>query len=73
VKDNGQVWLTAGKMPLLVGGTYGKGRVVACAGTVLGEPEPGKIGFWESPAWTEAAAGVLTWLMQIPERAEARQ
>lgn len=47
--------------PLLVGGQYGKGRVVVFTGTVLGEPPPGQAGFWESPAWADLLAAAIQW------------
>jgi uncharacterized membrane protein len=64
VQPAAKVWLKAGKTPLLLGAGYGQGRVAVCAGTVLGEAEPGWTEYWETPAWPAAAAEVLKWLMQ---------
>ncbi len=47
--------------PLLVGGQYGRGRVVVFTGTVLGEPPAGQVGFWQSPAWADLLAAAIKW------------
>ena len=47
--------------PLLVGGTYGKGRVVVISGTVLGTAGQGQAPFWQSPAWPDTLAAALRW------------
>jgi uncharacterized membrane protein len=47
--------------PLLVGGQYGKGRVVVFTGTVLGEAIAGKTAFWQSPAWPGILAAAIKW------------
>jgi hypothetical protein len=50
--------------PLLVGGRYGKGKVVVFTGTVLGEAQENKLAFWESPAWPGLLAAVIKWSHQ---------
>ena len=47
--------------PLLVGGPYGKGRVVVFTGTVLGEAPDGEAAFWETTCWPEVLAGAMRW------------
>lgn len=47
--------------PLLVGGRYGKGRVVVFTGTVLGDAPTGKVAFWNSPAWPGLLAAAMRW------------
>lgn len=47
--------------PLLIGGQYGKGRVVVFTGTVLGDPPQGSVGFWQSPAWADILAAAIKW------------
>ncbi len=61
-KPGAKVLLAGSKgEPLLVGGQYGKGRVVVFTGTVLGEPPAGSVGFWESPAWADILAAAIKW------------
>ncbi len=59
----GATVLLAGKNgePLLVGGSYGKGRVVVFTGTVLGDPPAGVTACWKSPAWPQLLAAALRW------------
>jgi uncharacterized membrane protein len=55
------VHMTAEKMPVLVSGTYGQGRVVACALTVNGDPPQEAIPFWEWRGWTDILAQAADW------------
>lgn len=57
-----RVLIEADGHPLLVVGECGKGRVAAFAGTVLGEPNPGQLPFWEWDSWPRVVAAVLRWL-----------
>jgi uncharacterized membrane protein len=50
-----------GGEPLLVAGSYGKGRVVVFTGTVLGQPADGQIPFWKSNAWPEILSAAIKW------------
>ena len=60
-KSNAVVQLMAGNRPVVVSGTYGNGRVVAIALTVSGEPPPGKLPFWEWPAWPNLLGQMIDW------------
>ncbi|HEY3397929.1 MAG TPA: hypothetical protein VGM19_09765 [Armatimonadota bacterium] len=58
VKAGGTVAARSGKVPLIVTGTYGKGRVVAVVATALGTPtDP----FWAKPAWVMQLANQMRW------------
>jgi uncharacterized membrane protein len=61
-KPGAKVLIAGDKVePLLVGGKYGKGRVVVFTGTVLGEAPAGKTAFWQSPAWPGVLAAAMKW------------
>ncbi|MHB9132882.1 MAG: hypothetical protein ACYDBB_17580 [Armatimonadota bacterium] len=47
--------------PLLVGGQYGKGRVVVFTGTVLGDAPTGTRAFWETAEWVTGLSGAMQW------------
>ncbi|MBI3922238.1 MAG: hypothetical protein HY318_12535 [Armatimonadetes bacterium] len=53
-KPTAEVLIQAGGKPFLIAGSYGRGRVVACAGTVLGSAPPGAMPFWDWQAWPKA-------------------
>jgi len=59
-----QVVLTAGTAPLLITGSYGKGKVAVFAGSILGEAAPGQTAFWTWNDWPKLMSGVLSWLTQ---------
>jgi hypothetical protein len=52
----------AGGEPLLVGWSYGKGRVAVFSGTVLGEAPPGATAFWETKEWQEMVRQAVSWV-----------
>ena len=62
LRPAGQVALTAGGRPVLVLSEAGRGRVAAFTGTIMGDPGPGSVGFWESKAWPAAMVAILRWL-----------
>lgn len=66
VKSGGEAVVTAGEKPILVLGTYGKGRVAVFAGTVLGEPDEGTLPFWEWDHWPTLLGRTLQWLAGAP-------
>lgn len=61
-KPGARVVLTADEQPLLVTGTFGKGRVAVFAGSVMGEPDAGQLPFWEWTQWPAVLAETLAWL-----------
>ena len=58
VKPGGHVAVNAGAAPVVVTGTYGKGRVVAVTGTVLGEPTHP---FWATQQWHDELTRLVRW------------
>ena len=52
----------AGDEPLLVGHSYGQGRVAVFTGTVLGEAPPGSRDFWETDQWPRELAKAIAWV-----------
>ena len=60
-KSNAVVQLLAGDKPAIVSGTFGKGRVVAVALTVNGNPPPGAVPFWEWSEWPRVFGQAIDW------------
>ena len=60
-KPGAVVQLLAGDKPAIVSGTFGKGRVVAVALTVNGNPPPGAVPFWEWPEWPHLLGQAIDW------------
>ena len=58
--DSTVQWL-AGDKPALISGTFGKGRVVACALTANGETPAGVMPFWDWPEWPRLLGQALDW------------
>jgi len=63
-KPGAKVLLTAGGKPLLVTGTFGKGRVAVFAGSVMGDPQPGQMPLWEWEGWPAVVADTIKWLTE---------
>lgn len=61
-KPGTRVGLTADGQPLLITGTFGKGRVAVFAGSVMGDPGPGLLPFWEWNQWPGVLAETMAWL-----------
>lgn len=61
-KAGAQVRLLAGDHPLLVTGTFGKGRVAVFAGTVLGDPPADAPAFWTWAGWPGVLSATVQWL-----------
>jgi len=59
VKPGAKVLMTVGGKPLLVEGTFGKGKVLVWLGTPLGEPANGTEPYWENPKWKSAMSETL--------------
>ena len=60
-RPGAQVLLTAGSVPAVVTGTYGKGQV-ACVGlTAFGDPAPEQQPFWEWPCWVTFTRDLVWW------------
>jgi hypothetical protein len=60
-KDGAKVQLKVGGAPALVAGSFGKGRVVACALTVNGNPEAGVLSFWDWKDWPKLLSQAIGW------------
>ncbi len=60
-KPGATVQLLAGDKPALISGTFGKGRVVACALTANGDEATGSMPFWDWPAWPKVLGQALDW------------
>ena len=54
-----QVRMTLAGRPFLAERQVGKGKVIACAGTLLGVPQEGGLPFWEWKSWPAVAEGML--------------
>ncbi len=63
-KPEGKVVLKAGDKPFLVVGEFGKGRVAACAGTIMGAPGAGQQPFWEWKDWPKVLFATVDYLRQ---------
>ena len=59
LKPDAKVLWKVGDHPLLVTGTFGKGKVAVWLGTPLGEPPVGMTPYWESANWAPALSKVL--------------
>ena len=58
-KANTEVILKAGPYPALIAGSFGKGKVVVCTMTCMGNPEPGQQEFWESEMWKTIIQNII--------------
>jgi uncharacterized membrane protein len=61
-KAGAKVLVTADGHPLLIAGSYGKGRVAVFTGTLMGDPAPGLVPFWVWNGWPLVLAETITWL-----------
>lgn len=68
-KKGAKLLLKAGENPLLIVREYGKGRVAVFAGSVMGDPPPGALPFWEWEGWPVVLARTIQWLAEAPSRA----
>ena len=59
-KPGARVLATAGGRPFLVMGRHGTGRVIACAGTVLGRTPAGACAFWTWRDWPRLLGATMT-------------
>lgn len=60
-KADATVQLLAGDKPAFVSGTFGKGRVVACALTANGDPPKGVLPFWDWPNFPKLVGQAVDW------------
>ncbi|MBI4027267.1 MAG: hypothetical protein HY360_19940 [Verrucomicrobia bacterium] len=65
---NAQVHISAGAQSFLITGQYGKGRIGAFTGTVLGLPAREGTPFWEWESWPELLGRVLAWAADKPAK-----
>ena len=61
-KPDAQVHVLAGKEPVLLSSTFGKGRVAVFTGTVLGDPPGTSQPFWQWDGWNKLMQNTITWL-----------
>ncbi len=59
LRPSAEVLWKAGGEPLLVKGSFGKGRVLCFLGTPLGDPKDGKTPYWDSAEYENAMRGVI--------------
>lgn len=60
-KSGATVQVNVGDQPALISGTFGKGRVVACALSVNGNPPPNAVAFWKWNDWPALLAQAVAW------------
>ncbi|MCX5658297.1 MAG: glutamine amidotransferase [Planctomycetota bacterium] len=61
-KPGSKVTVLADGHPLLIAGTFGKGRVALFAGSVMGDPPSGALALWQWDDWPRVLSETLTWL-----------
>jgi uncharacterized membrane protein len=69
LKPGAEVLIRAGDQPLLVAGTYGKGRVLCFLGTPLGQATEGQLPFWVWDGWPPLVSNMVAWLRASPREA----
>jgi len=70
-KPGAKVLVTADGKPLLIAGAYGKGRVAVFAGSVMGDPHPGQLPFWNWDGWPALTASTIAWLLDATKVPDA--
>ncbi|MBU4211628.1 MAG: hypothetical protein KKD33_03480, partial [Verrucomicrobia bacterium] len=55
------VVMSNGNMPWMAIRSAGKGRVIACAGTLMGSPSPGKTMYYEWEGWLDCLWRMIQW------------
>ncbi len=61
-RPDAQVLVKAGEAPVLIVGTYGKGRVVVWTATLHGEPAEPAVAYWRWNAWPQLVKNITQWL-----------
>jgi uncharacterized membrane protein len=61
-----QVLVKAGDAPVLIAGTYGKGRVVLWTPTLHGEPAAPAVAYWQWNSWPQLVRNITQWLATPP-------
>lgn len=59
LKPDARVLWTVGDRPLLVTGTFGKGKVIVWLGTPMGAPPAGITPYWDNPNWAPSLSKIL--------------
>ncbi len=60
-KRGATVQVLMGRFPAVVSGSYGKGRVVACALAPNGAPGKGELAYWDWPDWPRLLGSLIDW------------
>src|SRR5205823_1656696 len=61
-KADATVLIKAGNVPILIVGTYGKGRVALFTATLHGEPQAGATAYWKWKDWDRLVQNTVAWL-----------
>ena len=61
-KDDAQVYLTAGGQPVLITGTYGKGKVAVLTLSPTGKEGEGETAWWDWHGWFPLVQNIVTML-----------
>ena len=70
-KPHAEVQARVGKLPFIITGSFGKGRVAVVTGTMLGKPRlPGGRLFFTTDAWLRNLGKLLSWLGKVEEIGE---
>ncbi|MCG2659973.1 MAG: hypothetical protein L6437_06995 [Kiritimatiellae bacterium] len=59
--EDASVVMSNGNMPWMAIRSAGKGRVIACAGTLMGSPSPGKTMYYEWEGWPDCLWRMIQW------------
>lgn len=68
LSPSAEILWRAGGEPLLVKGTFGKGRILCFLGAPLGDPKDGKNPYWESLEYENAMRAVIESVMEEMKR-----
>lgn len=69
-KPGASVLMKAGEKPLLIVGSFGRGRVAVLGLSVEGDPPANELAFWEWPDLPRLMAAVCRGLIEAPETAD---
>jgi uncharacterized membrane protein len=61
-KADAVVLITSGDAPILIVGSYGKGRVMLLTATLHGDPQAPNVPYWQWKGWDRLVLNAVTWL-----------